>query len=1228
MKKLLTLSAALLTAAAMNAANTIQKVEQVTGTVTVAEDVDYIVNSATPFTTTGSVNITNTEHATLILSHVKPSVVKKNWLADFVKINGATAVDGTNCQVKMYGSGAIIMPYAKNIKPLTVYSEQNFQGTAVNSFGLENDGGYMNTLTDAKLNNRIRSFKLKRGYMVTFSTRAGGRGYSRCFIADKEDLEFATLPAILDRSITSYRIFKWNDAQKKGVASDTRAEYVGQVGGSWCYDWGTGHDMYPDIECVPNHIYEDWPSSSACGSVTYSCHMKTNNEPGNSADDRPQSVETVLGNWENLMRTGLRLCSESSHDGSMNHLKTFIEEIDKRGWRCDILDLHCYWPTGTFNNINWYIDEYGKGRPVWISEWVWGASWNNNGAFNVSDRGDFYGNQQNTYNGTVPILEALNANPRVERYAYWNSEANCSKIYRDAELSKLGEYYRDMESPIGYDKKYEYVPKCPPQYDPTGLVAKYDKDTKKVTLTWHEKNGEYNTSMTIKYRTTKTGAMKVLQEVTPQEQEADYEVTVDGVDGYYYQIEVVDANGVKRTTNETRAVADYISYGDPVTMQDGTQKYVGGNMFINGDFSMGLSDWTNGTGKPLAAPYFEAVKRGGVDGTPYLQCYGTSATTVAGANSEQAIKRVVPLEDGASYYVSICGMNNDEAAQKISQSTTETSTLEGGVLVKLGDNKEWTKYASTFTATTYKYLRILLRGLAGKAAFDEVMLAKLFDTKEEAMADAMTWEKKRAEVFVTYCMDPTVKAYLQNDIANATNANELEQAVQRAMKLYGSEAKETVAAAKNLSALEIPEVSTTLFAQLTTMSSATNTQEALQCVENISEILNNNGIPMEYNTTSIKDGAMTTSTTNWKATSTATGVINAWKTSVEGVTSSPCWQAQWDIPAGEKPDTMSVKQTIKELPAGFYALECKAGTYHYSYGVQNAFMKKNSEDYTKSQAIPAGMLDITAFPEEERWDEMMTPYMYLTPKDTLMVGFMGVKPEPQYAWDGYYMPYNNPTGEVKSYEGSFFVKGFKLRYMPYIVAVADVNGWGTIVSDRLITAPEGVTLYTVKGITADQRYIAVEPATQVQAGYPYIFKATPGQKVFFTVSGTAVTRLKNSNGLRGNVKWDIYSLYTTEELILQNGAWDKCITTGMKVPKEPNVASLKLSGTSSVPQLTTDWAGEKIPTRNVVEEEPDAVNRINGADVKAKATYKQATPDGIVIHHRGKIYNAVGVQKK
>jgi hypothetical protein len=91
--------------------------------------------------------------------------------------------------------------------------------------------------------------------------------------------------------------------------------------------------MNPDVECVANHLYEDYPSSSACGKATWTCHMKTNNEPRNGSDDNPQSLNTILANWQNLMRTGMRLCSPSSWDGSdytdgSGFIKQFLDSID------------------------------------------------------------------------------------------------------------------------------------------------------------------------------------------------------------------------------------------------------------------------------------------------------------------------------------------------------------------------------------------------------------------------------------------------------------------------------------------------------------------------------------------------------------------------------------------------------------------------------------------------------------------------------------------------------------------------------------------------------------------------------------------------------------------------------------------------------------------------------------------------------------------------------------
>lgn len=495
---------------AASAANEKKTVEQVTDAVALTTDVDYIISGSTPFTTSGSVDIVNTDHAALIIKNIKPSKVISSWM-QYISINGEKAVDGENCQVKMYGRGAIVLPYSKDIHPLTCYTEPNYGGESCNAYSEGSSGGYMKTMGESLLNNKVRSFKLKRGYMVTFALGTGGWGYSRCFIADQEDLEIAEMPKNMDARVSSYRLFKWWNAHKAGLASNGDKTANDAVGSCWCYDWAQGNaSNLPDVEWVPNHIYEDWPSSATCGSVTGSCHMKTNNEPGNSADDHPQTVDEILNNWQNLMRTGMRLCSESSHDGSMNHLKTFIDEIDARGWRCDILDLHCYWASG-FNNLTWYSDHYGNGRPIWISEWVWGASWNNNGIF-ATDRSYSKENQQKCYDGTKPILETLNANSRVERYAYWNSEADCSKIYKDGQLSTLGKYYASMNDGLGYNAENEFIPKVV-YAAPSELEGTYNKAKGTMTLAWSDTNGDMLDSVTVEVKTQNASKFTTLEKI-------------------------------------------------------------------------------------------------------------------------------------------------------------------------------------------------------------------------------------------------------------------------------------------------------------------------------------------------------------------------------------------------------------------------------------------------------------------------------------------------------------------------------------------------------------------------------------------------------------------------------------------------------------------------------------------------------------------------------------------
>ena len=1124
--------------------NTIVSVSQVSESVNLTDNVDYVITDATPFTTAGSVNIKNTEHAVLIIKSIKPSKVISSWLKTHVFINGEQAINGNNCQVKMYASGAIIMPYAKDIKPLTVYSEQNFGGESCNDFGLENSDGYMNTLSDAKLNNKIRSFKLKRGYMVTFSTRKDGRGYSRCFIADKEDLEINTLPAILDKKISSYRVFVWQNAKKAGLASDTRKEANAAVNSSWCYTWGLGENMLPDFECVPNHIKEDWPTSRECGRVTYSCHMKTNNEPGNSADDTPQDVATVLANWENLMRTGMRLCSESSHDGSMGHLKAFIDSIDARGWRCDIIDLHCYWPTDKFNNLNWYSSYYGNGRPIWISEWVWGASWSNNGAFAVSNRDDFKGNWQNNYNGTKPILEVLNANSKVERYAFWNSEANCSKIYLDGQLSTLGEYYATMGDDLGYNPANEYIPKNPPMKAPTNLKASFDKATKKVTLQWHEVNGEYNQSMDIMVKTPGNVVFTKLQSVDLQEEESDYSITVDGIAGNVYKIRIYDLNKTALYTNEATAVNEKLEYGDDVSVVNGTDvktMYLGGNMLINGDFELGAADWTNGKGETITAPYFQIVPEAGINNSAFLQCYGNGSSNADAA----AIRKVIDIEENTSYYVGAAGCNNNPDKQQISVSTSNTAP---GTLarVKFPKVTEWAKLATSFTTTTQKYLWITLFELGGKAQFDDFKVCKLFDTPEEALADALAWEKKRAEAFKAFNTKYNdLNEEIDGILASNATANEIESAIISALKTIKTRTADAAyEAIKSDAERAIPE-----------------------------------GLEYVYNTTAIKDGDFG-STYSW---TTKCGTYKNGDQRTATHDGKKCWNAWWSLSAtGNEAQTMEVKQTVTYnssdattlLSHGLYALECKALTEHLCETDQHAYLTNNETNETLvSVNLPIGKLDLPCF--KDKWTTLSTSYMYVNERGSITVGFTGSK---KGAKDGLWMEYGKGSGKSDNREGGWSATDFRLRFIPVYQTATDASGWATICLPYSFIIPDGVKLYQFAGISKDGTKICLEEVTAPKAGYPYVFHSNTTATLSFYETGTAVSSAEtNANGLRGNFAMSAANRYPLNSFVLQNGVWNK-VTERFA---QASFAAF-IYKTTQLP-VVDEWNGTTLPLSEAVE---------------------------------------------
>jgi len=1151
------------------AANTKTTVAQVTETVSLTNDVDYIVTSSTPFGAAGVVDITNVEHAVLILDAVKPSAAVK-LLADHVKINGEKAVSGSNCQVKLYNRGCIIMPYGKDFKPLTVYSEPNFGGESCNDFGLENSGGFMNTLSTAKLNNRIRSFKLKRGYMVTFANRNGGRGYSRCFIAADKDLEMKELPGVLDRSISSYRIFKWYDTGKPGLANDTRPEPVAALNVTSCYSFGLGEDRGMDCECVPHHIYEDWPSASACGSVTFSPHMKTNNEPGNSADDHPQTVKQILDNWENLMRTGMRLCSPSSHDGSLGHLREFLDSIDARGWRCDILDLHCYWPEGSFGSIKGWVDKYH--RPVWISEWVWGASWNSNGAFASGVT------ETQNRDAVKRICDNLNSWDYVERYYYWNSERDPSRIYRDGRLTVTGEMYAKLNSGVGYNGKYDFAPKVPAQKDPANLSISFDKLTMESTLKWYDYNGDMNVSMTLQ-RKRGTDNWIDLADIEKKDQASYYTyVDKESMTGDQYRVVIVDANRKERMTKTIIAVSNEMDVGDPITMTDGTVKYLGGNLFANGDFDYGFAGWTDGEGKALSAPYFQVVPVGGTDGGSYLQAYG-NGTGGNAATYDQALITTFDVTPGSDYYYSATFCNG--SIQQLLLFGSDGKVVASANMV--ANNATWATMSKTFNTGDYDKVMLRFRQLACKAQSDKLLLSKLFNTREEALADGV--EKMRLQVPLFQQFNQ-LNAALNADVAaqvaavtgsDAKALSEIKHILSNALQAYRSlqridslsQVGRTIAAFGLYGSQDV-KAAVDNAAKAGTVSSIFEAEEALAAAI------------AAYMPTTAKSGLVKepkfSSDKGW-TTKCGTFTGGDQKTNKDG--SITFWNAWWsDVSASEgEKKTLEVKQDIKNLTHGFYVLECKAMTEHYCISDQHAYITSGSETAT-SPVLSADYFDLPSVAKTDVWQTLTTTPVYVEQGGTLTIGFKSSKKGAvDNAW--------HKVGDTKSTgdkrEGWWGATDFVLRYYPSYKIQATPGQWGAVCLPYATKPTDGLHYYNIIGITSDYTKLCLEEVSESEPGMPFIYRSDDASALF-SGFGASTTFVKNGSG-------NTYGTFGNSTCpknwyLLENGVWTR--QTAAKAVTPYTVYLKSAVGLSVI----SDWTGETMPITGAAEEIGDGISPV------------------------------------
>ena len=497
--------------------NTKTTVPQVSSNITLSTNVDYIITAQEGKTAmAGYINITD-NRSTVIFSNIRPSIVTANWLR-YIKINGTTAVNGTNCRVETCRHGSIVLPYPTACHPLTVYTQTALEGQSKDQFDVNT---YYNNLGD--FDNAIQSFTLKRGYMVTMANHADGTGYSHCFIANDGDIT-VTLPKDMRGSVSFLRIFPWRWPSKKGYAGRTLTP-MNLMRVTWYYQWNAENYQDADYDYVPQRHHENgstytgnatyaWPSWDALNNQT-SAHVLGVNEPDNtSGSEMYMTVPDLIKLHRDYLRSGMRVGTFATCNPNVAWVKAYVDSCEAHNYRVDFVATHYYIggqkPENCIASLKSLYD--ATSLPVWCTEWNNGANWTNETSFYTDSLKSWYqwgsGDDQKMngiwlrdvlkradYTENTFWLErmAIYNNVGQKRFVHWESD--------DFWTTAGGDIFGSYNSDFAYNKTSDVWMNWRDQGDPHHLAAGYTTDGNSILLTWCDPNTDWTKTVYVQQRT-------------------------------------------------------------------------------------------------------------------------------------------------------------------------------------------------------------------------------------------------------------------------------------------------------------------------------------------------------------------------------------------------------------------------------------------------------------------------------------------------------------------------------------------------------------------------------------------------------------------------------------------------------------------------------------------------------------------------------------------------------
>jgi hypothetical protein len=421
-------------------------------------DSDIIINGQTDLHITSKYHaLTNSNiklnsvDSWVFFDNILPQTVIDSLLKN-IYVNNVPAVLKTNVRTSIYKQGTVIIPQSSTFQPLTVFTAQNFSGDSA-SYSMFT---FYNAL-GTKFDNKIRSFKLKRGYMVTLATNSDGTGYSRVFIADNQDLVIPVIPDLLDGKISFIRVLDWEWVSKKGWCGYDPND-IKLTKPTWRYDWSAGGATTSTVEYVPIRQNGGWPGWSDINALKYVSHVLGFNEPDHTEQSN-LTVPQAVAEWPDMLRTGLRIGSPACTNFSW--LYSFMDSCKAKNYRVDYVAVHAYW--GGKSPQNWYNDlkaiHVATGRPIWITEWNNGANWTTeNWPDNTRPLLLTTANAAKQLSDLKGILQVLDTASFIERYSIYDWVEDARAMVLNSALTPAGTFYSNDNSVMAYNSKNEVIP--------------------------------------------------------------------------------------------------------------------------------------------------------------------------------------------------------------------------------------------------------------------------------------------------------------------------------------------------------------------------------------------------------------------------------------------------------------------------------------------------------------------------------------------------------------------------------------------------------------------------------------------------------------------------------------------------------------------------------------------------------------------------------------------------